>query len=337
MSNEQQHESFVSGNKISQSRKWFFTLNNPMESDSDTRGLPVPFLPTDADGARDFALKLFLRFTSAIYLVGQFERGESGTLHLQFCGFWKRAIRFDTIKRILPRANISNVIDQEGAIAYCQKEDTRLFGPFESGTRPDPPAQGKRSDLSAAVETAKATLSLKRVAQDHPEAFIRYARGFSTFITTLEQGRDPSQRNKVVIYYGIPGSGKTWSAHDQAKQETTTGVYIKPPGRWWDQYEGQDTVIFDDFTGDYPYHELLKVLDRYECRVEYKGGIKQLTAKTFYLTSNKHPEIWYDEKIWKCEGVQSWEDSALARRVTTLTAFKTKYVEVTNTSPDSLC
>ena len=47
----------------------------------------------------------------------------------------------------------------------------------------------------------------------------------------------------------------------------------KPPNsKWWDNYAQEDVVIIDESYGWLPYCEMLRLLDRYPCQVETKGG-----------------------------------------------------------------
>lgn len=64
-------------------------------------------------------------------------------------------------------------------------------------------------------------------------------------------------------------------------------------------------MIIDDFYGWIKYSTLLRLLDRYPMRVEYKGGQANFLAKTIIFTSNRHPSEWY-----------KMDNSALMRRIT---------------------
>ena len=60
--------------------------------------------------------------------------------------------------------------------------------------------------------------------------------------------------------------------------------------KWWDGYEGEKEVLIDEFWKDfYKYHELLRLLDRYPCKVEKKGGWAHLqgmvSATTIVITA----------------------------------------------------
>ena len=78
---------------------------------------------------------------------------------------------------------------------------------------------------------------------------------------------------------GKTGTGKTrkalWKMPD---------AYIKPNGKWWPLYTGQQNVIMDDFRAhpDFTFDELLRVLDRYPHIVETKGGHRAAASQEIY-------------------------------------------------------
>ncbi len=97
-------------------------------------------------------------------------------------------------------------------------------------------------------------------------------------------------------------------------------AYLKDPyayrkdteGRFFDHYEGEKTMILDDFAGrlsKVSLVNLLKLLDIYPIRIETKGDSKRIKVVQFYITSNIHPRLWYDYE--RREG----QYKALARRI----------------------
>lgn len=77
---------------------------------------------------------------------------------------------------------------------------------------------------------------------------------------------------------------------------------------WFDGYEGEETLIIDDFYGWCPHSMLLRVLDRYPFRCPVKGGFTWGLWKNVIITSNKHPKDWYEKFDWR-------DDEALRRRI----------------------
>lgn len=85
----------------------------------------------------------------------------------------------------------------------------------------------------------------------------------------------------ITVYwiFGGPGTGKTFSAVNLAREVAGNSYFIHLPGslKWWDGYNNQKCVIIDDFRrsqlsdiGGLSY--LLRILDRYDLSLEVKGG-----------------------------------------------------------------
>jgi len=64
-------------------------------------------------------------------------------------------------------------------------------------------------------------------------------------------------------------------------------------GCWWDGYEGQHTVIIDEFYSWLRYDFFLRLTDRYPLQVETKGGVVQFVSHRIVFTSNTPPTAWY--------------------------------------------
>lgn len=112
----------------------------------------------------------------------------------------------------------------------------------------------------------------------------------------------------VTVLFGAAGTGKSYRAANESRSEPT---YYKPRGKWWDGYEQHPHVVIDDFYGWIPFDDLLRVLDQYPCRVEYKGGFKEFNSRRIWITSNQAPEDWY-----KGEWFGDTQRLALRRRLT---------------------
>lgn len=101
---------------MSKARNWIITLNNP-ELDVE-----------------DYALAL--KLSGATWFVGQLEKGDKGTIHLQAAFGYKDPIRFSAVKKILPEAHIEKTNCGASAAEYCSKTDTRVSEPHSFGTPP---------------------------------------------------------------------------------------------------------------------------------------------------------------------------------------------------------
>lgn len=96
----------------------------------------------------------------------------------------------------------------------------------------------------------------------------------------------------LELFVGATGTGKTLAAVTKYP-----GAFRKLTGsKWWDGYDGQETVILDDYEGQIPYREFLQIIDHYWYLFEVKGGhvVKRWTRVV--ITSNVHPGAWYKDR-----------------------------------------
>lgn len=253
-----------------------------------------------------------ITFPSSVrYAIWQREKSESGLVHLQGCIMFVRGQRFAAVLKILPGAHIEpRKGTRDQMVDYCKKQDeTYVEGPWEHGAYT---SQGTRSDLESAVACCKEKRSIDALYDEHTVVMIRYERGFRSLLnhlSTLYEGP-----RIVHWYWGSTGTGKT----RKVAEETTSGeTFWKSPGtKWFDGYEGEKTVVLDDFRGSWwTFSFMLRLLDRYPLRVEVKGGHRAWNAETIYVTCCKPPNEVYelaDDSI-----------DQLVRRVTHVTHFNT--------------
>lgn len=87
-------------------RMYMLTINNPTEDDVAT----IDELMDD---------------DKVVDLIGQHERGEEGTLHIQLLINWKNPRAFNGVKKLFPRAHIEVAQHLIKSARYCSKDDTR--------------------------------------------------------------------------------------------------------------------------------------------------------------------------------------------------------------------
>lgn len=174
------------------------------------------------------------------------------------------------------------------AKTYASKLDTRLEGPWEYGTEPASDGVQGRSSMAELKRALDNGVTMKQISNDFFAQYLRHHRALHTY-RQLNQPRT-TREVSVTVLVGPTGVGKTHRAYSSCGE---SDVYIKERGQWWDGYEGQTTIIIDEFYGWLPYSQLLRVLDVYPCQVEIKGGYMPLMATTIYVTSNSFVNSWY--------------------------------------------
>ncbi len=223
------------------------------------------------------------------------------TPHLQGYLECKNAVRLATLKGMNPRAHWEpRHGTQLEAIEYCKKEgDITEFG--AKALR-----QGQRTDIEECASMIKSGVSLKRIAEDQPAMYVKFHKGFNALKSILIEPR--TEKPEVIVYYGSTGTGKTRRAYEEL---TDFWEWSPQMGEWFDGYEGQSQALFDEFRGQMKFGFVLKLLDRYRCRVQVKGGSCEFRATKIIFTSPKHPDMWYSND--GCDKI-----SQLMRRIDTI-------------------
>ncbi len=274
----------------------------------------------------------FLRQTSRnelVYAIWQLERcPETGRLHYQgFLALNAKTtmggirLRFPQLRGHLEPSLAKN---QDRAIEYCRKRDTRVAGPWSWGV---PPVTGKgnRSDLMIVSEKIINRESMQTIALQHGPTYIRYNKGMEK-LAQRAQVQEKTWNTAIIVFYGTPGSGKTFSARSLANKHSAN---ILPPYiwmfqrtgacTWWDGYVGQEDVLIDEFANNFPFHEALVLLDNYATTVQCKGGTTNFMPKRIWITSMEPPERWYPN--------QGEHREALYRRLTHVYAWDGTYAD----------
>lgn len=256
--------------------------------DSKARMAPTP-------QGRYFLVTLPYRFAPYVnfpvidgldYVRGQLECGaDTGLLHWQLFCYSKNRKRCSAVKSLFPgQPHVEVVRDRDHAYDYVWKDDTSEGHRFEHGVLPF--NRSNTTDWDS-VRTSAAIGDYSDVPSD---VYVRYYHNLKK-ITTDHMKTPARPRISVTVLIGCPGTGKTRLCEALAGE----GAYWKTSNnKWWDGYQGQKTVIIDDFDGkSIAFTHLKRWWDRYPCQVETKGGAVPLLAETFFVTSNVPFRTWY--------------------------------------------
>lgn len=116
---------------------------------------------------------------------------------------------------------------------------------------------------------------------------IRWGEGY----ISRKRKREEFQKPKVTWIYGETGTGKSRMAY-----EMTDDPWVSSADglQWFDGYEHNEDVIFDDFRASHcSFSRLLRLLDGYGMRVPIKGGFVNWMPKQIVITSCYSPEECY--------------------------------------------
>jgi len=158
------------------------------------------------------------------------------------------------------------------------------------------PKQGKRKDLDELVEMAKTNKSRKAMIDANPTGVMRYYKGLEYIRSQFEPSRN--FQTEAIVYWGPTGSGKTYHVNHLCEGREVfylTKAMASSNQVWWDGYNGQDTVVIEEFYGWIPVNVLLNIINTAPFTVPIKGGSRSFQAKRVYITSNAPPDSWYKD------------------------------------------
>ena len=246
------------------SRDWCFTLNNYTNEEYDV-------IHT-------------LDSSQYQYIVYGKEVGDSGTPHLQGYIYFTNAKSMNAVKKLIgKRSHLEKALGTpQQAATYCKKDNDYV----EQGIIPV--KQGKRTDL----EQIKDMVREGKTMNDVIDVAKNYQAIRSAELVLKYKENKRNWKPYVKWIWGESGSGKTRYAYDKYPN-----LYRKTnsSGKWWDGYDAHSDVLIDDvkdLTREY-YSLLLELLDRYDARVETKGGSRQFLAKNIIITSINNPFEMY--------------------------------------------
>lgn len=181
--------------------------------------------------------------------------------------------------------------DRDQARDYCLKSETKIEGPWEYGEWDV--TQGTRNDIREMVELIKNGANDIELIEKTPVQFVKYFKAADRIRSVLDKQRTKSFRHvQTYIFWGESRSGKTRKVFELTNYE----VYrVNWKNKWFDGYEGEDAILFDDFDGNFEYRELLQILDGYPIQREIKGSHCWAKWTKVYFTSNIDPNRWYDK------------------------------------------
>ncbi len=246
-----------------------------------------------------------MNFIIIRYAVIGLETSSSGTQHFQGYVEFTNSISSATKNKLLLGAwSVSRRGSAEEADMYCRKgeqphaewQELKWRGPtfglnadfVNAGERSLP--EGKRTDLDEVVSLIRDGATLRTVVDAYPVQYIKYYRGIEKYMRLIEAPR--CEVPTVTVFWGSSGIGKSY----RARLEAGNDCYVWHPQQesWFDGYDAHRSVIFEEFRGQLPYGFVLSLTDRYDCRIQYKGGSCQFLATSIWFTSPVHPREWYN-------------------------------------------
>lgn len=262
-----------------QSRKWQLTINNPTE-----KGFTHERIRAELDSLK-----------SVVYWCMADEIGENGTYHTHIYIQGKGAMRFSTIKKRFDSAHIEmakgtalqnrEYVSKSGKWEKDKKHETCVDGTFEEWGEMPVERQGARNNLADLHAMVKEGLSDYDILEQMPEAMLQLDKIQLTRQVIVQEKYKNSWRDLTCVYiYGDTGTGKTRSVMEKYGYENVFRVtdYFHP----FDNYRGQDVIIFEEFRSGFRIADMLNYLDGYPLELPCRYANKYACYTKVYIISN---------------------------------------------------
>jgi len=309
-----------------QARRWCFTINNPFEPkeevNPETSDIPYKedYYPKkvmleleDSDcfvfkyvkvsiGADEFETEDFIvrkpffkdlehvsiyleKLEHVKYFIYQLEKGENEqTEHVQGYISFNISKRFQTIKNALPFAHLEQARGTNAQCRdYCSKSETRVAGPFEYGQFAE---ERERTDIRDFMDLVKAGASKEDLSTLYPTLYLKYGQKIELIRSTKSEKYQTLCRDvKVTYIYGPSGVGKTSKVRRLLGFDDAFWVHSYD-NSMFTNYNYQDVLIMDEFTGSMKYSTFNLMLDFKTLDLRGLGCAKPSCYHKVYIISN---------------------------------------------------
>lgn len=209
----------------------------------------------------------------------------------------KKFNKFFKIKVFMQKAKNRN-----GARNYCtnlkpkEKKETILEDYFELGNWTGG-GQGRRSDIAAEkkkiLDNPKVSI-LERCVND--DATFSVAAKNLNFLQKFRMVvlKKEFRDIKINIFIGPSGVGKSHNVWSKGMDNLYNVPKKNKRGTlWFDNYNGEERILIDEFKGWISLLELLVLLDKYPLQLQVKGGYVNAEFTEVNICSNYDIEEWY--------------------------------------------
>ena len=266
------------------SKRWTFTTN--------PSGFLPPNEPEETNTARaNRTINQWLRTTSREYkitfLVCQLEKATTETEHIQGYLETNKRISMATLRRtVCSKSHWERALGTaEDNIKYCSKDETCVSPSSRM-------CVGQPSTKVDWLERLKAGESMADILKDMQQSELYMVQSLVAAVRILQKPQRKHQ-TQCIILQGKGGVGKSTLAREFAVQRNLT-YYHKAANRWWQGYNGEEVVIFDEFKGHMSITEFKQMINHSAWQVEYKGGSTPFLAELVIICTNWDPTQWWD-------------------------------------------
>lgn len=303
--------------KDTRSRKWQLTINNPAE-----KGF-----------THDKLKELTNNLKGIVYWCMSDEIGENKTYHTHFYLAFKDACRFSTLKNQFEGAHFEmakgtsqqnrDYVFKEGKWEKDKKKETNLPDTHEEYGEIPVERQGHRSDIEDLYDMIKQGMTNFEILESAPQYMLNIERVEKVRqILKEEQYKTEFRRLNVDYIYGLTGVGKTRGIMELYGYQNVFRItdYEHP----FDNYKGQDVVIFEEFRSSLRIQDMLNYLDGYPLELPCRYANKIACYTKVYLITNIPLNRQFEGIQRDCK--ETWD--ALLRRINRVICMQDKQSDI---------
>lgn len=303
-----------------QSRKWLLTIQKPTES-----GL-----------TNDYVNSTLQSLVSLDYYCFSRELATTGTEHMHIFIYSASPTRFSTIKRKFPTSHIDKAygscidnrtyIRKEGKWASTSKAETSILGSFFEWGEIPKEMEEKNPQKSKLIESIQSGMTTAQIIMANPN-YLFHSNDINTLRETLLSEKYATiNRNITVTYiYGETGVGKSryvFEHHSYLDICRITNYGSISNSTKFDNYHGQDVLVFDEFHAQIPLPSMLNILDIYPLQLPARYNDRTACYTQIYLISNLALNAQY--VAYQKNDSSTW--NAFIRRISCVKEIKKKGV-----------
>lgn len=268
-------------------------------TENDSKEFSTGWILTNWFTTRDdmYSPEFWKKFPKIKYAVGQLEVGKTmggprkDGLHYQVYIVLTRSQRITALIKMFKDHPDINFEIRRGTHAQAKKYVTKVYdyddpefktqvkAPFEFGK--EPKGRGYRTDLVSIKRKIDDGASLVQVADENFATWCRYHRSFDKYVALKRPRRE--EMTKGYFYYGEAGIGKSTFI----KKKFPDAEYIQYDGRYFSDYNGADTIIFDDCDLDkFTRSTLLQLVNHTPYKLRCMGKYVPFNAKVVIFVAN---------------------------------------------------
>lgn len=299
--------------KDTQGRKYAICQNNPLEYGFDHEKIKISLS----------------NMKSIIYYIMADEIGEKGTYHTHIFVYSKSPIRYSTMLKNFPHADIEQAygtcvqcrdyVLKEGKWKGTEKSTTSVPGTTEEWGELPSEHQGQKPELAILYDYIKSGMSNYDIVEKNPDYLFDTDRcDRIRLIIKQEEYKEVFRQLEVNYIFGKTGSGKTRGVMEHYGYGSV--FRITDYKNSFDTYLGENVIIFEEFNSSLKIQDMLVYLDGYPCKLPARYSDKIACFTKIYILSNIPLEKQYPNV--KDENFPTWQ--AFIRRIHKVVWYKSE-------------